>query len=527
MSAATLAARVKTRREELGLSQRALPGIDQGLLSRIESGKTKDPGLEVLRNLGKALNLSLDELDGAPASAVRMVELKHLAVDHDNPRKIRPDSAEDQSLVESIRTLGLLQPLAVRDVAAVPTEPVWMVVDGHRRYAALAVIHGPKSKTLVPCRIVKADDSQKLLMQLVANVQRADMNPLDLAKAVGQLIDGGMGTQVVGDAIGRKRRWVQEQASIARQFHPEAGVALQSGQISISQAVAIAARKEKPEQQRATLQRVVEQALNEDDIRALTATEREEESDQQLDLVDQLAPPAQAERKAPVAASGWKTWRDAKGYLKWRMMKFAESGEFVVEHTVQWRREGYTATHFSVMRPMPSQAEALAHAVARGSSSGDAWSEIVHRASASDKGVLSSLLSWIVKGLRRLDGDDDLVAKVQRELEGRLLEKFRPVGPPSKRKVKAAPAPEPPSVDELGRLPRWANQLAGALFVVMDETDDQALLCHGWTAMVHVLATVELEEIRELHDRKAWRSDAGGKPFSYAELVYIVTEAKP
>ena len=531
MSGGTLATRVKAAREQAGLSQRQLPGVDSGLLSRIETGKVKDPAISTLDAIAKATGMTVDELNGAPASAVRMIALKDIEADPDNPRTVDVADTVDSEFVESIKEHGLLQAVTVRRMPAFAIDDgrPWRIAFGGRRYAALTLIHGPKSKVLVPCLVKDAGGADLLLKQLVENVRRSDMNPWDLARAITSLVDQKMDTQAIATALGRKRRWVQEMASVGRDLHANGRQALATGTISISQAVAIAAEKDEKLQSE-LLQRTVDNALNEDAIRAITAGRKErakaEQEDAQSDLEDFLGDKSETPRVDPKPVGGWKTWAETHGHFQWRLVMFPE-GTFIAETTTQWRREGSTTSGWSRQGALPkdTRAEALATAAY------DAWSEFDAFATKADKGsLLESLLPWLTKGLRQQGGDEELIKRFGDKIVKRFGDRFFPddsakKGPTNSannRKVKIVTA-KPIDISEP---PTWAQPIVGALF--MYHTGRQAFLCKGWRQMAKTFSEnldADQEELRALYDRKSWANDLNGEPFDFGGAVVLLKDA--
>ena len=531
---ATLAARVKAARDAAGLSQRQLPGVDSGLLSRIETGKVKDPAISTLTAIAKATGTTVDQLNGASASAVRSIELRDLLPDPKNPRAMQEGDAADQAFMQSIKDQGLLQPLAVRHTL-VDNIRVWMVVDGHRRYAALVQIHGPRSKVLVPCRVIEADDTQTLLLQLVANVQRADMNPWDLSRAIGDLVDQKMDTQAIADALGRKRRWVQEMASVGRNLHNHARVCLANGSISISQAVAIAAEKDAQAQQ-ALVQRTIDDALNEDQIRAITADKKEKaaQPDPQSDLEDFLKDGGKEDEAGdPQPHSRLLRWKGAKGTISVQIFKLPNVEEYTHAGDCNWRAApGGYSWHWSAiltkfgrkderLRTWPRPSDALIAALVCG------FNSALRRTDTNeDEPLLKLFIAWAGKQYRQIGGPVHGVKNLQDNLTGLLLEVFnsREASAALKAPPKAKPAPAPPSLDELRQPPGWAEGMRKADFVVISTG---ATLCDGWASMVEALdAEHGRADVVRLHERHHWYDATDGTPFSYGELVYRVTARK-
>jgi ParB family chromosome partitioning protein len=133
-------------------------------------------------------------------------------------KAVSPDEEDD--LVRSIRSTGIIQPLVVRKDGA-----RFRLVAGHRRFAA-ALMAG---LTEVPAIVDPAPDTDDAILQLVENTQRASLDPIDLAKAIVAILDMdpdmtqealakrmGRSPSFVSDALKRLRRDPATQRAIAR-----------------------------------------------------------------------------------------------------------------------------------------------------------------------------------------------------------------------------------------------------------------------------------------------------------------------
>ena len=107
-----------------------------------------------------------------------------LPVDLISPNPNQPRrlfSPEDlHELADSIRELGVLQPLTVRQAG-----PVWELIAGERRLRAARLA----GLTQVPCIVVEASEEQSSLMALVENLQRRDLDFLEESLALAKLMD--------------------------------------------------------------------------------------------------------------------------------------------------------------------------------------------------------------------------------------------------------------------------------------------------------------------------------------------------
>jgi len=115
---------------------------------------------------------------------------------------MRPESL--QELADSIRAQGVVQPIIVRPLAGLrPGEPVrYEIIAGERRWRAsqMAGLHD------VPAVIRRVSDEAAVVMSLIENIQRENLNPLEEARALDRLIrEFEMTHQTAADAVGRSR----------------------------------------------------------------------------------------------------------------------------------------------------------------------------------------------------------------------------------------------------------------------------------------------------------------------------------
>jgi ParB family chromosome partitioning protein len=110
----------------------------------------------------------------------RNVSLSLLSESKTNPRRIFEDSALKE-LAESIRSQGVLSPLLVRPL----TENGFEIVAGARRYRAAQMAEA----ATVPVRIVNLNDAEALEAQLVENLIRTDVHPMEEAQGFKALLD--------------------------------------------------------------------------------------------------------------------------------------------------------------------------------------------------------------------------------------------------------------------------------------------------------------------------------------------------
>ena len=120
-----------------------------------------------------------------------------------NPFQPRTNFNEDslQELAISIRELGVIQPITVRKTEF----NKYQLISGERRLRASKIV-GLKT---VPAYIRLADDNESLTMALVENIQRHDLDPIEIALSYQRLIDEIQLTQEqMSDRVGKKRSTV-------------------------------------------------------------------------------------------------------------------------------------------------------------------------------------------------------------------------------------------------------------------------------------------------------------------------------
>lgn len=132
------------------------------------------------------------------APGLALIEL-NLGTIVPNPRQPRRefDEASVKELAESIRSEGLLQPITVRKVAG-----GYEIIAGERRFRAFKLL-GQKTIT---ARVLDASDNASAVLALIENLQRADLNPVEEALAIGALMrDFKLTQELVADRIGKPR----------------------------------------------------------------------------------------------------------------------------------------------------------------------------------------------------------------------------------------------------------------------------------------------------------------------------------
>ena len=149
--------------------------------------------------LGKGLDslISMDDIQTGGSSAINEIPIDQISPNPDQPRQ-NFDGVALEELAASIRELGIIQPLTLRSVG---TE-AYQIISGERRYRA-ALLAGLST---VPAYIRTANDSEVTEMALIENIQREDLDAIEIALTFRKLIDQYNLTQErLSQRIGKKR----------------------------------------------------------------------------------------------------------------------------------------------------------------------------------------------------------------------------------------------------------------------------------------------------------------------------------
>jgi ParB/RepB/Spo0J family partition protein len=133
-----------------------------------------------------------------PVGTVGDIPLSALGANPLNPRKTF-DAAELGDLAASLQSVGLLQPLVVRDASAGAEFPRYEIVAGHRRFEAAKLL-GLASLT---CSVRSLSDAEAADLALIDNLQRADVPAIEEAEAFGELLARYGSIEAVAAKVGK------------------------------------------------------------------------------------------------------------------------------------------------------------------------------------------------------------------------------------------------------------------------------------------------------------------------------------
>lgn len=205
--------------------------------------------------LGRGLGAILEAenyIDTLPAvSRMEELEVENIIPNPKQPRTVFDDNALEE-LADSIATLGLIQPITVRKEA----NGKYIIISGERRWRA-SKLAGRKT---IAAYIREADDRELHEMALVENIQRQDLNAMEIAISLQRLIDEcGVTQEMVAQRVGKKRSTVANYLRLI-DMCPEVQAALKGDLITMGHAKAIAAAPE--DMQPSLVRKVIKKELS-------------------------------------------------------------------------------------------------------------------------------------------------------------------------------------------------------------------------------------------------------------------------
>ena len=184
--------------------------------------------------LGRGLDalISTDLVKTQGSSSINEIPVDQIHANPDQPRRdFDPDSL--QELSDSIRQIGIIQPITLRKIK----EGDYQIIAGERRFRA-TVMAGLRT---IPAYIRTADDENVMAMALIENIQREDLNSMEVALACQNLLEVyDMTQEQLSSRIGKKRATIANYIRLLK-LPAEIQVALKNKQIDMGHARALLA----------------------------------------------------------------------------------------------------------------------------------------------------------------------------------------------------------------------------------------------------------------------------------------------
>lgn len=197
-------------------------------------------GLDDIGN-GRGLDALIDtsKVDTQGSSNLSEIELSKITPNPNQPRREFDEDAINE-LADSIRTLGIIQPITVRQNA----DNTYMIIAGERRWRASQIA----GLTTIPAYIVTVEDENVMEMALVENIQREDLNAIEIALAYQHLAEEtGMTQEKISKRVGKSRTAVTNYMRLLK-LPAQVQMALKNHEIEMGHARAILS-VESPSQQ--------------------------------------------------------------------------------------------------------------------------------------------------------------------------------------------------------------------------------------------------------------------------------------
>lgn len=174
----------------------------------------------------------------ASQGGVLYIDINDIKPNTGQPRK-HFDEEKLEELASSIQQHGLIQPIVLRKL-----KTGYEIVAGERRWRACRIV-GLKE---VPCIVKELTDEENMLLAIIENMQREDLNPIEEAEGLKQMIDTyGLTQEQVSYSVGKSRPYITNSLRLLK-LPEEVRTLTASGQISVGHAKALAAVKDRDKQ---------------------------------------------------------------------------------------------------------------------------------------------------------------------------------------------------------------------------------------------------------------------------------------
>ena len=182
--------------------------------------------------LGRGLDALLDisDIQTEGSSSINEIELDKIKVNPNQPRREFNEEAL-RELADSISEIGIIQPITLRQT----DDNLYQIIAGERRFRA-AQLAGLKT---IPAYIRTADDENVMEMALIENIQREDLNSVEIALAYQHLLDQYNLTQErLSERVGKNRATIANYLRLLK-LPAEIQMRLQNKQIEMAHARAL------------------------------------------------------------------------------------------------------------------------------------------------------------------------------------------------------------------------------------------------------------------------------------------------
>lgn len=174
------------------------------------------------------------EIDAQPqgGSSINEIEVAQIEANPDQPRTTFDDGALAE-LADSIRAFGVISPITLRKI----DDGHYQIIAGERRWRAAKLAGLDK----IPAYIKTADDEQQVqLMALIENIQREDLNAIEIALSYHKLMnDYDLTQEALSQKVGKKRATIANYVRLLK-LPAEVQLGIKDGKIDMGHARALA-----------------------------------------------------------------------------------------------------------------------------------------------------------------------------------------------------------------------------------------------------------------------------------------------
>lgn len=221
--------------------------------------------------LGRGLDalITFSEGEASGSSSIGEVELSKIVPNPDQPRRVFSEEGL-QELAASIRTIGVIQPITLRKM----DNDSYQIIAGERRYRAsqMAGLHS------IPAYIMTADDDETMEMALIENIQREDLNSIEIALAYQTLIKTlDLTQEQLSERVGKKRATVANYLRLLK-LPAEVQMGVKDKKIDMGHARALVTIDD-PVTQLAVYNKIIEEGLSVRKVEMMVREQNDPESD--------------------------------------------------------------------------------------------------------------------------------------------------------------------------------------------------------------------------------------------------------
>jgi ParB family transcriptional regulator, chromosome partitioning protein len=182
--------------------------------------------------LGRGLDalISTEEIRTEGSSYINEIELSKIYPNPDQPRhEFDKDALQD--LCVSIKTIGVIQPISLREMS----DGNYQIIAGERRFRAA----GMAGLTQIPAYVKTAEDDSVMEMALIENIQREDLNSIEIALAFQKLQEiYNLTQEKLSERLGKKRATIANYIRLLK-LPAEIQIGLQNRKIDMGHARAL------------------------------------------------------------------------------------------------------------------------------------------------------------------------------------------------------------------------------------------------------------------------------------------------